>query len=171
MANQSYLSLGNNRFREDFGFYFEDFTVGQIIEHRPGRTITQNDNIWFTLLTMNTAQLHFDVHYAEQTEWKKPIVNSTFTLAIITGMTVNTISKKVVANLAWDKVKLLKPVFEGDTIYAETEIKAKRESISRPTQGIITVETRGINQHKEIFMSFERTVLVYKKGGAPDYSI
>ncbi|HAT1973094.1 MaoC/PaaZ C-terminal domain-containing protein [Legionella pneumophila serogroup 1] len=171
MNNQSYVSVGNNRIREDFGFYFEDFTIGQIIEHRPGRTITQNDNIWFTLLTMNTAQLHFDSHYAEQTEWKKPIVDSTFTLAIITGMTVNTISKKVVANLEWDKIKLLKPVFEGDTIYAETEIKAKRESKSRPTQGIITVETRGMNQHKEVFMSFERTVLVYKRGGAPDYSI
>ncbi|CDZ77524.1 Bifunctional protein PaaZ [Legionella massiliensis] len=171
MSNQSYLPIGENRIREDFGFYFEDFEVGQIIEHRPGRTITQNDNISFTLLTMNTAQLHFDAHYAEQTEWKKPLVNSTFTLAIITGMTVNTISKKVVANLEWDKVKLLKPIFEGDTIYAETEIKNKRESSSRPGQGIVTVETRGINQHNEIFMSFERTVLVYRKGGAPDYSI
>lgn len=171
MTNQSYLPLGENRFREDFGFYFEDFIIGQIIEHRPGRTITQNDNIWFTLLTMNTAQLHFDVHYAEQTEWKKPLVDSTFTLAIITGMTVNTISKKVVANLAWDNIRLLKPVSEGDTIYAETEVKAKRESQSRPDQGIVTVETKGINQHGEIFMSFERTVLVYKKGGAPDYLI
>lgn len=120
---------------------------------------------------MNTAQLHFDAHYAEHTEWKKPIVDSTFTLAIITGMTVNTISKKVVANLEWDKVKLLKPVFEGDTIYAETEIKSKRESQSRSHQGIVIVETRGINQHKEIFMSFERTILVYKRDGAPDYSI
>lgn len=171
MTNQSYHSLGNNRVREDFGFYYEDFTVGYTIEHRPGRTITQNDNIWFTLLTMNTAELHFDAHYAEQTEWKKPLVNSTLTLAILTGMTVNTISKKVVANLGWDKVKLLKPVFEGDTIYAESEIKAKRESTSRPTQGIVTVETRGINQENEVFMSLERTVLVYKRGGAPDYNI
>lgn len=171
MSDTSYQKIADNRIREDFGFYFEDFVVGQIIEHRPGRTITRNDNIWMTLLTMNTAQLHFDAHFAEQTEWKQPLVDSTLTLAIITGMTVNTISKKVVANLQWDEVKLLKPVFEGDTIYAESEILDKRESKSREGQGIVTVATRGIKQDRSVFMSFKRTVLVYKKGYCPAYDI
>lgn len=171
MSFNTYQKIDENRYREDFGFYFEDFEVGLIIEHRPGRTLSQADNTWMTLLTMNTAQLHFDAHYAEKTGWKRPLVDSTLTLAMITGMTVNTISKKVVANLEWDQVKLIKPVFEGDTIYAESEVIAKRESSSRPTQGIITVQTRGINQNKEVFMSFQRTVLVYKKGAAPAYDI
>ncbi|WP_445366148.1 MaoC/PaaZ C-terminal domain-containing protein [Microbulbifer sp. ANSA001] len=171
MQFQPYKKINDNRYREDFGFYFEDFTEGMLIEHRPGRTLTRTDNTWMTLLTMNTAQLHFDAHYAQNTEWKLPLVDSTLTLAIVTGMTVNTISKKVVANLEWDKVKLLKPVFEGDTIYAESEILSKRESRSRPTQGIVTVETRGFNQDGELFMSFLRTVLVYKKGHSPTYGI
>ncbi len=171
MILESYKELGKNRYREDFGLYYDDFQLGMIIEHRPGRTITDYDNISMSLLTMNTAQLHFDAHYAAKTEWKKILVDSTLTLAIITGMTVNTISKKVVANLEWDKVKLLKPIFAGDTIYAETEIIEKRESSSRPTQGIVTVETRGIKQTGEIFMSFRRTILIYKNGHAPDYDI
>ncbi|WP_444908300.1 MaoC/PaaZ C-terminal domain-containing protein [Microbulbifer sp. SSSA008] len=171
MEFNPYKKIDNNRYREDFGFYFEDFVEGIIIEHRPGRTLTRTDNTWMTLLTMNTAQLHFDAHYAESTEWNLPLVDSTLTLAIVTGMTVNTISKKVVANLEWDKVKLLKPVFEGDTVYAESEVISKRESKSRPTQGIVSVETRGINQRGDTFMSFQRTVLVYKKGHAPNYEI
>ncbi|WP_371844029.1 MaoC/PaaZ C-terminal domain-containing protein [Microbulbifer echini] len=171
MEFNPYRKINENRYREDFGFYFEDFEEGVIIEHRPGRTITRTDNTWMTLLTMNTAQLHFDAHYAQNTEWKLPLVDSTLTLAIVTGMTVNTISKKVVANLEWDKVKLLKPIFEGDTIYAESEIISKRESKSRPTQGIITVETRGLKQNGDLFISFSRTVLIYKRGYAPDYNI
>lgn len=171
MILESYKEIEKNRYREDFGLYYEDFEPGMIIEHRPGRTITDYDNISMSLLTMNTAQLHFDSHYASKTEWKKILVDSTLTLAIITGMTVNTISKKVVANLEWDKVKLLKPIFAGDTIYAETEIIEKRGSRSRPTQGIVTVETRGIKQTNEIFMSFRRTILIYKKGHAPEYDI
>jgi itaconyl-CoA hydratase len=169
--HNSYKNIDNDRIREDFGFCFEDFVVGQTIEHRPGRTLTRNDNIWMTLLTMNTAQLHFDAHYAQQTEWGQPLINSALTLAIISGMTVNTISKKVVANLQWDEVKLLKPVFEGDTIYAESMILDKRESKSRPGQGIITVETRGIKQDRTVFMSFKRTVLVYKRDSSPDYDL
>lgn len=166
-----YRKISDNRYREDFGLYFEDFTPGLIIEHRPGRTINRTDNTWLTLLTMNTAHLHFDAHFAESTEWKKPLVDSTITLAMITGMTVNSISKKVVANLEWDKVKLLKPIFEGDTIYAESEVLSKRESNSRPTQGIVKVETRGITQDKEVFMTFERSVLVYKRSAHLDYEI
>ncbi|MTI32156.1 MaoC family dehydratase [Xanthovirga aplysinae] len=170
-SSKSYKKVAENRIREDFGFYYEDFEVGQIIEHRPGRTLTRADNIWMTLLTMNTAPLHFDANYAEKSEWKLPLVDSTLTLAIVTGMTVNTISKKVVANLQWDKVVLHKPVFEGDTIYAESETLNKRESISRLDQGIVKVKTNGIKQDGTIFMTFERTVLVYKRGGAPRYDI
>lgn len=171
MTFTCYQKISENRYREDFGFYYEDFEVGLIIEHRPGRTISQADNTWMTLLTMNTAQLHFDAHYAENTEWKAPLVDSTLTLAIVTGMTVNTISKKVVANLEWDKVRLLKPIFQGDTIYAESEILAKHESKSRPDQGIVTVQTTGLKQNGDIFMTFERTILIYKKGCAPEYDI
>lgn len=163
-----YKQTGENRFREDFGLYFEDFIEGMVIEHRPGRTLTRTDNTWMTLLTMNTAALHFDVHYAEQTEWKVPLVDSTLTLAIVTGMTVNSISKKVVANLEWNHVKLLKPVFEGDTLYAQSTVLKKRESKSRPTQGIVTVFTKGLNQKGEEVMTFERTVLVYKRGHQPE---
>lgn len=167
----SYLEISENRVREDFGYYFDDFEIGQVIEHRPGRTITETDNYWLTLLTMNTAQLHFDAHYAEKSEWKKPLVDSTLTLAIVTGMTVNTISKKVVANLEWDKVVLNKPIFAGDTIYAESEIIDKRESKSRTGQGIVKVRTKGLKQDGSIFMTFERTILVYKRGSSPNYDL
>ena len=127
--------------------------------------------IQLALLTMNTAQIHFDAYYASKTEWKKPLVDSTLTLAIVTGMTVNSISKKVVANLEWDKVVLKKPIFAGDTIYAESEILDKRESKSRPGQGIVKVKTKGLKQDRSIFMTFERTILVYKHGSAPNYDI
>lgn len=171
MQVKLYQELGDNHYREDFGFYYEDFDIGMVIEHRPGRTITRNDNIWMTLLTMNTAPLHFDAHYSSSTEWKEPLVDSTLTLAIVTGMTVNTVSKRVVANLGWDKVKLIKPVFEGDTLYAESKILSKRESKSRPTQGIVTVLTSGVNQRNEVVMTFERTILIYKKGHFPNYDL
>lgn len=171
MTVNVYRELAPSRYREDFGFYFEDFVEGTVIEHRPGRTLTDTDNFWFTLLTNNPSQVHFDAHYATQTEWGKPLVDSTLTFAIVTGMSVNTISKHVVANLGWEEVKLTKPVFAGDTIYAESTILSKRESKSRPDQGIVTVETRGINQRGEQFMSFRRTVLVYKRGQGPTYDI
>lgn len=158
-----YKQVGPNRFRETTGLYFEDFEVGQVFEHRPGRTILDADNVWFTLLTLNPQQVHFDQAYASKTEFKKLLVDSTFTLALVTGMSVNSISGKVVANLGWDKVKLTAPVFAGDTIYAESEILFKRESKSRPDQGIVTVLTKGINQDNVVVISFERTVLVYKK--------
>lgn len=170
MKPSFYNESGKNRFREDQGLYFEDFEVGDIFEHRPGRTISDTDNTWFTLLTMNTAQAHFDHHYAEKTEWKKPLVDSTLTLAIITGMSVKTLTGKGVCNLGWDKIKLTHPVFAGDTLYAESEILSKRASKSRPTQGIITASTRGYNQDGTQVMSYERTFLVYKRGFAPSYS-
>jgi itaconyl-CoA hydratase len=166
----AYRELGSKRYRETNGLYYEDFEVGDVFEHRPGRTITDVDNIWMTLLTLNIQPVHFDAAYAEKTEWKKMLVDSTFTLALLTGMSVRTVSAKVVANLGWDKVKATHPVFAGDTLYAETTVLYKRESKSRPSQGIVTVSTRGINQDGKEVMSFERTMLIYKRGHSPEAS-
>jgi crotonobetainyl-CoA:carnitine CoA-transferase CaiB-like acyl-CoA transferase/acyl dehydratase len=152
--------IGPNRYRENIGRTFADFVVGDVYEHRPGRTITEADNVWFTLLTMNTHPLHFDRVYAEETEFKKPLVNSCLTLAIVTGMSVSDISQKAIANLGWSNIKLTGPVFVGDTIYAESEVLAKRESKSRPGQGVVTVRTRGLKADGSVFMEFERSVLL-----------
>ncbi|MEQ5837930.1 (R)-specific enoyl-CoA hydratase RipB/Ich [Paraburkholderia acidicola] len=167
-AISAYRQIEANRFRETSGLYYEDFEPGSVYEHRPGRTITDVDNIWMTLLTMNSQQVHFDAEYAAKTEWKKLLVDSTFTLALLTGMSVRTVSAKVVANLGWDKVRATHPVFAGDTLYAESTVLSKRESASRPTQGIVTVETRGINQDGKVVMSFERTMLIYRRGHSPE---
>lgn len=164
----AYKPVGENRYRETSGLYYEDFEPGDVFEHRPGRTITDVDNIWMTLLTLNVQQVHFDAAYAAKTEWKKMLVDSTFTLALLTGMSVRTVSAKVVANLGWDKVKATHPVFAGDTLYAESKVLSKRESKSRPTQGIVTVSTRGVNQDGAEVMSFERTILIYKRGHSPE---
>jgi itaconyl-CoA hydratase len=159
-----YKKVGSKRYRETYGLYYEELEIGDIFEHRPGRTITQTDNIWSCLLTMNPQQLHFDAAYAAHTEWKKCLVDSTLTFSILTGMSVHSVSAKVVANLGWDKVKCTHPVFAGDTLYAESKVIAKRESKSRPGEGIVTVHTRGFNQDGKQVMEFERTVLVYKRG-------
>ncbi len=164
----AFRELGPKRYRETSGLYYEDFEVGDTFEHRPGRTITNTDNIWMTLLTMNVQPVHFDAVYASQTEWKKMLVDSTLTLALLTGMSVRTVSAKVVANLGWDKVKVTHPVFAGDTLYAESTVLSKRDSNSRPTQGIVTVRTRGVNQEGVEVMSFERTMLIYKQGHSPE---
>jgi acyl dehydratase len=160
--------VGANRYRESFGRYLEDFKVGDIYEHRPGRTISEADNTWFTLLSMNKNPLHFDAAYAAKTEFGRPLVDSCLTLSIVTGMSVSDVSHKAVANLGWDKVRLTAPVFAGDTIYAESEVLAVRESKSRPTQGIVTVRTTGKKADGTEFMSFERSVLVPKRGHAVD---
>jgi acyl dehydratase len=152
------------RIRASHGRCYEDFTVGDIYEHRPGRTISEADNTWFTLLTMNNHPLHFDHAYAAKTEFGKPLVNSCLTLAMVTGMSVDDVSYRAIGNLGWDKVRLTAPVFAGDTIYAESEVLAKRESKSRPTQGLVTVRTRGLKADGTEFMSFERTILVPKRG-------
>lgn len=141
--------------------------MGDVYPHRLGRTVTQTDNIWFTLLTQNTAPLHFDVHYASQTEFKKPLVNSAFTIALVTGQTVADISQNVFANLGWDEVRLPNPVFEGDTLYSQSEVLDKRESKSRPNVGIVTVKTAGFNQDGIIVITFKRSVMVYKRGFEP----
>jgi acyl dehydratase len=157
-----------NRYRESYGRYFEEFVVGDIYEHRPGRTITETDNIWFTLLTMNTHPLHFDNAFAEKSEFGKPLVNSCLTLSIVVGMSVSDVSQKAIGNLGWSDIKLTSPVFVGDTIYAESEVIAKRESQSRPTQGIVTVRTTGKKADGTVFISFERMVLVPKQGHGVD---
>ncbi len=145
------------------GRYFEDFCEGDIYHHLPGRTISQQDNAWFTLLTMNTHPLHFDEEYAAETEFGRPLVASPLTVAIIVGMSVSDVSAKAVANLGWKDIKLTKPVFPGDTLYANTEVLGKRLSKSRPDAGIVTVLTRGINQDDVEVCVFERQILVPKR--------
>jgi itaconyl-CoA hydratase len=152
------------------GRFLEDFNVGDVYRHTPGRTVLPTDNSWFTLLTQNTAALHFDRHLAAKSEWQKPIVNSTFTLALVTGQSVQDISMNAVANLGWDHVRLSSPVYEGDTIYSQSEVISVRESKSRSNAGIVVVETVGFNQDGVIVISFRRTVMVYRQGHGPSRS-
>lgn len=161
------IEVAPGRFRETFGRYYEDFVVGHIYEHRPGRTITEADNTWFTLLTMNTHPLHFDFEFAAKTEFKKPVVCSPLTVAIMTGQSVSDVSQKAVANLGWKDIRLTKPVFADDTLYSETEVLEKRESEKRPEQGVVTIRTIGKNQHGEIVCTFDRVMLIWKRGFGP----
>ncbi len=149
------------------GRVYEDFEVGDIYQHPLGRTITQADNIWFTLLTVNNNPIHLNSVYAAQTEFKRPLVDSTFTLALVTGLSVSDISQNAV-NLGWDKVRLPHPVFDGDTLYAQSEVLEKRESKSRPRMGIVRFKTIGLNQEGQVVIEFERTILVYKRGQVPE---
>lgn len=150
------------------GRFFEDFEVGDVYEHPLGRTVTTTDNLWFTLLTQNTAPIHVDHAYAAQTGFGRPLVDSTFTVALVTGQSVTDVSQNVFANLGWDEVRLPAPVFEGDTIYSRSEVLEKRESKSRPDVGIVTVKTMGFNQDGTVVITFERTIMVYKRGKAPE---
>ncbi len=161
------IEVAPGRFRESFGRYFEEFVVGHVYEHRPGRTITDTDNIWFTLLTMNSHPTHFDYAYAAKTEFGKPLVVSTLTVALMVGMSVSDISQKAVANLGWDEIRLTHPLFCGDTLYAESEVLETRPSGSRPEQGLVTVRTTGRNQHGDVVCTFKRTMLVWKRGFGP----
>ncbi len=149
------------------GRFFEDFQIGDIYHHALGLTISETDNTWFTLLTQNTAALHFDRHYAAQTEFGRPLVNSTFTLALVTGQSVSDVSQNVMANLGWDAVRLPHPLFEGDTVYSKSEVIALRDSKSRPQVGVVTVRTTGFNQDGVTIIEFTRTLLVYRRGFAP----
>ncbi len=149
------------------GRFLEDFTVGDVYLHAHGRTITETDNTWFALLTNNTHDIHFNADYASRTEFGRPLVVSTLTLAIVTGLSVPDVSQNAVANLGWDNVKLTAPVFAGDTIYAESEVLEVRPSRSRPGQGLVRVRTRGFNQRDETIMTFERTVLVHARSDRP----
>ena len=161
------IEIGPQRYRETYGRYYEQFTVGDVYEHRPGRTITETDNVWFTLLTMNTHPSHFDHVYAAKTEFKRPLVNSPLTVAILVGMSVSDVSQKAVANLGWKEIRMTAPVFAGDTLYAETEVIDKRESASRPEQGLVTVKTTGRNQDGVVVCDFLRTMLIWKTGCGP----
>jgi len=149
------------------GRVFEDFAVGDIYEHPLGRTILEADNVWFTCLTMNTNPIHFDGEYAARTEFKKRLVNSCFTLSLVTGQSVTDLTVNGVANLGWDEVKLPHPVFEGDTIYAKSEVLETRESKSRPKVGIVSVKTTGMNQDGTPVIEFKRTFMVWKRGHVP----
>jgi acyl dehydratase len=138
---------------------YGELEVGAVYLSRHGRTVLEADNVWFTLLTLNTNPIHFDAEYAATTEWGRPLVDSTFTLALVTGLSVADVSERG-TNLGWDEVRLLKPVFAGDTIRAETEVLSKRTSQSRPGSGIVRVRTRGLNQRDEIVISFERAIML-----------
>ena len=149
------------------GRVFEDFTVGDIYEHPLGRTILDADNVWFTCLTMNTNPIHFDSEYAKQTEFKKRLVNSCFTLSLVTGQSVTDLTMNAVANLGWDEVRLPNPLFEGDTVYSRSEVLETRESKSRPNVGIVRVRTTGVNQDGTTIIEFKRTFMVWKRGHVP----
>ena len=150
------------------GRFLEDFHVGDLYRHGHGRTVTETDNTWFTLLTNNTHDIHYNADYASRTEFGKPLVVSTLTLAVVTGLSVEDVSRNAVANLGWEHVRCPAPVFAGDTLYAESEVLEARASRSRPGQGIVRVRTRGLNQDGTLVMEFERNVLVYARGHAPD---
>lgn len=160
--------VAENTYRESYGRYFEDFKLGDIYEHRPGRTISEADNTWFTLLTMNQHPIHFDEEYAKGSEFGKLLVNSCLTLSIVAGMSVSDTSQKAIANLGWTDIKLTAPVFIGDTIYALSKVLDKRESSSRPTQGIVKIHSIGRNQDGADVISFERAMLIPKRGHAVD---
>jgi acyl dehydratase len=147
-----------------FGRCFEDFAVGDLYRHPLGRTITETDNVWFTALTMNTNQLHFNNDYSTDGLYGRPLVVSTLTLAVVTGLSVLDVSQHAVANLGWDEVRMPAPVFVGDTLYADSRVEEVRESTKRPTVGIVTVRTRGINQEGTVVVTFRRSVMVAKRG-------
>src|SRR5215210_864507 len=157
--------IGERTYRESFGRYYEDFKVGDIYQHRPGRTITQYDNISFTLLTMNTHPMHFDEEYAKHSEFGRCIICSPLTVALMVGMSVTDVSQKAIANLGWTDIKLTHPLFAGDTLYAESEVLHKRESKSRPNAGLVSVKTVGLNQGGVRVCEFNRTMLIMKRSG------
>ena len=160
MEKTGLKQISEQRYREEKGLYFDDFTEGMVVEHQPGRTITATDNIWQSLISMNQHPLHIDEEYCQGTEFKKLLVSSLVTFNIVNGMTVHTMSQKAIANLGWDKVRLTAPVFVGDTLYAESKVLAKRKSRSRPGQGIVTIQTTGCNQNKQKVIEFERNILI-----------
>jgi itaconyl-CoA hydratase len=146
------------------GRFFEDFAVGDIYQHPLGRTVSEADNTWFSLLTMNTNQMHFNAEYAARSEFAQPLVVSTLTVAIAVGQSVTDLTQNAFANLGWDEIRMTHPVFAGDTLYSESIVLEKRESSSRPHAGIVTVRTRTLNQDGAEVCSFKRTFYVYKQG-------
>ena len=163
---QGWKEIEPGRYRETFGRYFEDFREGDVYEHRPGKTVTEYDNHLFTLMTMNTHPMHFDAEFAAASEFGRNIVVSPYTLAILIGMSVTDVSQKAIANLGMEEVRFTAPVFAGDTIYGESEVLGKRESKSRPGQGIVTVRTIGKNQDDTVVCTFLRNMLIPARGNA-----
>jgi len=157
------MEVSPRRYRERFGRSYEEFTVGDVYEHRPGRTISETDNTWFTLLTMNTHPMHFDREYAKHSEFGKCLVVSPLTVALMVGMSVTDVSQKAIANLGWKEIKLPAPLFVGDTLYASSEVLSKRESRSRTDAGIVQVLTTGVKQDGTIVCEFERVMLIAKQ--------
>ncbi len=160
----AHVRVGEKRYRETWGMCLEDFVVGDVFEHRPGRTITQTDNIWQSLICNNDHPIHIDAEYARRTEFGQILVSSLVTFCIVNAMTVSTVSARAIANLGWDNVRLPSPVFVGDTLYAESEVLHTRESRSRPTQGLVTIATTGFKQGGGVVLTCERTFLVPKRG-------
>lgn len=156
--------IAENIYRETFGRYYEQFQIGDVYQHRPGRTITETDNTWFTLLTMNTHPMHFDRQYAKHSEFGQCLVVSPLTVALMVGMSVSDVSQKAVANLGWREIRLTAPLFVGDTLYAESEVISKRESQSRQDAGIVVVKTIGKQQAGTVVCEFERTMLIARQG-------
>lgn len=152
------------------GRFFEDFEVGDIYQSRIGRTITQADNIWFTLLTNNTNQIHFNEHFAERTQFERPLVNSTLTIAIVAGLGVTDTSENGFA-LGWDEIRMPNPLFEGDTLYSQSEVVDKRESKSNPTRGIVKFRSRGIKQDGTVVLDYVRSVMIWKRDHAPIHDL
>ena len=150
------------------GRYFEDFVVGDVYQHPLGRTITAADNAWFTLLTMNTNQMHFNDHYASQSTFGRQLVNSGLSIAMVLGISVSDLSQNAIANLEMTDVKLTHPLFVGDTLYAESVCLALKDSASRPYAGIVTAATRGLNQDGDVILSYRRSVMVYRRGAEQD---
>lgn len=157
---RGYRKVGPGRFREDYGLFFEDFEIGAVVEHRPGRTVTETDAVWQSLLGLDLHPLQIDAAHAAASEHGRPVVSGLVALAIVGGLSLNSTSAKGIANLGWDKIRLHAPVFPGDTLYAESEVLAKRRSKSRPTQGIVTCETRGRKHDGTLFLTYRRSFLV-----------
>lgn len=162
----SHVQVGEKRYRERYGLDFEDFTIGQVFKHRPGLTISQQDNVEESMDTLNQAMIHFDAHYAAKTEWKHPLVVSTLTLQRLIGLTWKTFGKKI-RILGWADISMTRPVFGGDTLYAESEIKEKQDVPGDPSCGRLTVVTKGINQDGAVICSMEYALLVYKRNSVP----
>lgn len=169
MKNLPPQSAAEKRRRETLGFVYEELEVGTVTEHRPGRTITETDCVLGSLIFMNPHPIHIDAAYAAKTEFGKLLVNSSITLGIVSGMTVRSTSGQGIANLGWDKIRLRQPVFVGDTLYSESKVISKRESKSRPEQGIVVIEVTAFNQNKKVVMTYERAFLVPKRGFETEY--
>lgn len=163
-----YRQVGERRYREVVGFYYDEFRVGDVFEHRPGRTVTEMDNVLMSMLSMNASPLHIDGAFCAGTEWGRPLISSLVTLSLVGGMSTRSTSGRAVANLGWDRIRLQHPVFAGDTLYAESEITGKRLSGSRPGDGIVSCRTSGLKSTGELVLTFERSFLVPTRQKAPD---